>query len=58
MLPVNGGIDTAPSGKEIRRVGEQQGAEQEEPDRRDGFGKRPFPSAAAESGREVACGSR
>ena len=47
MLPVNGGIDTAPSSKEIRRVGEQQGIEQEEPDRRSGFGKRTFPSAAA-----------
>lgn len=44
--------------KEIGRVGKQQGIEQEEPDRHDGFGKRAFPSAAAKSGREVACGSR
>lgn len=48
-----------PSSKEIRRVGKQQGIEQEEPDRsRSGFGKRTFPSAAACLGREVACGSR
>lgn len=48
MLPVNGGIDTAPSRKGIRRVCEQQGIEQEEPDRGGGgFGKRTFPSAAA-----------
>lgn len=47
MLPVNGGIDTALISKEIRRVDEQEGIEQEEPDCRDGFGKLTLPSAAA-----------
>ncbi|KAK2521011.1 hypothetical protein Q9966_013208 [Columba livia] len=47
MLPVNGGIDTALIRKEIRRIDEQKGIEQEEPDRHDGFGKLVFPSTAA-----------
>lgn len=47
MLPVNGGINTALSSEEIRRVGEQQGIKQEEPDGHGGLGKCTFPLAAA-----------